>query len=135
MYRFVVYKNILDVLFHSNIFFLKEYIMSDSIEENNINDILAKIEKLQQTEQKLIEELDIYTSTNSGFVSTDPKIIDLLTKINNIAESRILMFNIISNNANIMQTGVSQSRVDLVNQLTLLDVVENQLNQASYREF
>jgi hypothetical protein len=101
--------------------------MSD---RNNIDEILANIEKLQNTEQKLIRELDMYTSENGGFVSTDPKIQELLQKINSIAESRILMFNIISNNANILQTGVSQSRVDLVNQMTLLNVVEDQLNQA-----
>jgi hypothetical protein len=120
------------VLVDSNIFFLKEYIMSDS-KKNNIDEILANIEKLQNTEQQLIRELDIYTSENGGFISTDPKIQELLKKINNIAESRILMFNIISNNANILQTGVSQSRVDLVNQMTLLNVVEDQLNQAKQK--
>jgi hypothetical protein len=40
------------------------------------------------------------------------------------------MFATISQNAGIIQTGVSQSRVDLVAQMTLLNTVEDQLNQA-----
>ena len=97
-------------------------------DENNIDEILTNIEKLQHTEQQLIRELDSYTS--EGFTASDEKIQELLKQINNIAESRISMFSIISNNANILQNGVSQSRTDLVNQMTLLNVVEDQLNQA-----
>ncbi len=98
--------------------------------EGNISDIVANIQKLQTVEQTLINQLDSYTSKSGGFVDTDPIIIDLIQKINAIADSRIVMFKTISENANILQTGVSQSRVDLVSQMTLLQVVEDQLNAA-----
>ena len=96
----------------------------------NISDIVANIQNLQTVEQSLIDQLDSYTSKSGGFVETDPIIVYIVTKINAIADSRIVMFKTISANANILQTGVSQSRIDLVSQLTLLQVVEDQLNAA-----
>lgn len=99
------------------------------IGDNNISDILTNIQKLQETETELINQLNTYTST-AGYVSTDPKLIEMVKHINRIADSRIAMFKTISSNANILQNSVSQSRTDLVSQLTLLQVVEDQLNQA-----
>ena len=96
----------------------------------NISEIVNNITNLQTTEQALINDLDSYTSKSGGYVATDPVIIGLTTKINAIADARIAMFKTISANANILQTGVSQSRVDLVSQMTLLQVVEDQLNAA-----
>ena len=78
----------------------------------------------------MINDLDAYTSKSGGYVATDPVIIGLTAKINAIADARIAMFKTISDNANILQSGVSQSRVDLVGQMTLLQVVEDQLNAA-----
>ena len=95
----------------------------------NISDILNNIQKLQDTEQDLINKLDSYTSA-SGYTSSDPIIIDLERNINAIADARIELFKTISTNAHLLQTGVSQSRIDLVAQTTLLQVVEDQLNQA-----
>ena len=96
----------------------------------NISDIVTNIQNLQTVEQTLINQLDSYTSKTNGFVENDEIIVDLVKKINAIADSRIVMFKTISENANILQTGVSQSRVDLVSQMTLLQVVEDQLNAA-----
>jgi hypothetical protein len=96
----------------------------------NISDIVMNIKKLQTTEQALINELDSYTSKSGGYIATDPIIIGLVQKINAVADARISMFKTISRNANILQTGVSQSRIDLVSQMTLLQVVEDQLNAA-----
>ena len=96
---------------------------------NNINDILNHIKDLQASETELINVLDAYTST-AGYVSSDPALIELVNIINSIADARISMFKMINQNANILQTGVSQSRTDLVAQLTLLNAVEDQLNQA-----
>lgn len=101
----------------------------NDISGNNISDILSRIKNLQATETKLINELDAYTSA-SGYTSSDPKLIQMVNNINNIADVRISLFQIISQNANILQTGVSQSRIDLVAQMTLLQAVEDQLNQA-----
>jgi hypothetical protein len=99
------------------------------ISGGGISDLLNNIQNLQSTEQALINQLDAYTSA-SGYVSSDPKLIDMVNNINAIAESRIALFQNISANANLMQAGVSQSRTDLVAQMTLLQVVEDQLNQA-----
>lgn len=95
----------------------------------DINDILDKITKLQTVESSLIAQLDEYIR-NTVVTGSDATIIALTDKINAIADARISMFKSISANANVMQTGISQSRVDLVNQMTLLQVVEDQLNQA-----
>jgi len=97
----------------------------------DINDILDKITKLQTIEQNLIAQLDEYIRNSvAGTSGTDATIVALTDKINTIADARISMFKSISANANVMHTGISQSRVDLVNQMTLLQVVEDQLNQA-----
>ena len=101
----------------------------DDISGNNISDILARIQDLQASEKKLINELDIYTSS-SGFISGDPELIQMVNNINNIANARISMFQMINQNAGIIQAGVSQSRTDLVAQMTLLQAVEDQLDQA-----
>ena len=98
----------------------------------SISDILTKIEKLQSTEQDLINRLDTYTSA-SGYTSGDPVVRDLVKNINAIADARIVLFKTVSSQANVLQTGVSQSRTDLVAQTTLLQVVEDQLNQAKQK--
>jgi len=100
--------------------------------EANISNMLENIQNLQATEQALINQLDAYTSSK-GYVSSDPKIIEMVNNINNIANSRISLFQSISANADVIQTGVSQSRVDLVAQMTLLQVVEDQLNHAKLK--
>jgi len=95
----------------------------------SISDILNNIQNLQKTEQDLITKLDIYTSAK-GYTAGDPVVIDLVKNINTIADARISLFKTASANANMLQSGVSQSRTDLVAQTTLLQVVEDQLNQA-----
>jgi hypothetical protein len=102
---------------------------TNTIAGSNINDILNNIKNLQETEQALITKLDTYTSA-SGYTSNDPEITEMVNTINSIADARIGMFKNISTNASILQAGVSQSRIDLVSQMTLLQVVEDQLNQA-----
>jgi hypothetical protein len=95
----------------------------------NVNNILDNIQKLQAAEQDIINQLDAYVSA-TGYVTGDTKVNEWINTINAIAESRVAMFETIYGNANILQTGVSQSRIDLVNQITLLQIVEDQLNQA-----
>ena len=97
------------------------------IPAGSISDIMANIEKLQTTEQSLITQLDTLTST-PGYDSTAAA--NLVTQINNISDARLAMFNTISANAGLIQSGVSESRVDLVSQMTLYGVIEDQLNKA-----
>ena len=104
--------------------------MSNGDEENtNIEDILNQIKGLQDTEQSLMTQLDTAASS-PGFNSSDPEITTLLSNINNISESRKALFEAVSDKLAVLQEGVSDSRVNLVGQLTLLKVAESQLNDA-----
>jgi hypothetical protein len=93
----------------------------------SISDILANIQKLQTTEQALITQLDTLTSTPGYDGNAAAK---LVTQINSIADARLAMFNTISANADLVQSSVAESRVDLVSQMTLYGVIEDQLNKA-----
>jgi hypothetical protein len=97
------------------------------ISGGSIEDILNNIQTLQTTEQALITQLDTLTRT-TGYDQAAAT--TLVTQINSIADARLAMFNTISANANIVQSGVAESRVDLVAQMTLYKVVEQQLNEA-----
>ena len=104
--------------------------MSNGDEENtNIEDILNQIKGLQDTEQSLMTQLDTAASS-PGFNSSDPEITTLLSNINNISETRKTLFEAVSDKLAVLQEGVSDSRVNLVGQLTLLKVAESQLNDA-----
>ena len=104
--------------------------MSNGDEENtNIEDILNQIKGLQDTEQSLMTQLDTAASS-AGFNSSDPEITTLLSNINNISETRKALFEAVSDKLAVLQEGVSDSRVNLVGQLTLLKVAESQLNDA-----
>jgi hypothetical protein len=95
---------------------------------SDITDILASIDKLQQTETAVIEKLSQLTSIPQYEVT--PEIIDLREQISNLSDARLAMYNAISDKADVLQTGVANSRTDLVSQMTLLGVVEDQLNKA-----
>ena len=98
--------------------------MVDSDETN----ILDNIEKLQNTEQQLITRLNTLTSQSGGTISDE--VTTLIQQINNISDTRIALFQTLSERASILQSGVANSREDLVAQMTLLNVVEDQLSQA-----
>jgi hypothetical protein len=95
----------------------------------SISDILTKIAKLQDIEKDKITKLDQAVSV-PGFNPEKEEISELIADINQISESRQALFNTIADKANVLQAGVADSRVDLVAQLTLLKVVENELNDA-----
>lgn len=98
-------------------------------ENINISQLLTNIAKLQEREKVKIAALDKATSV-PGFNPAKPPISDLIADINQISQSRQALFNTIADKANLLQAGLANSRVDLVAQLTLLKVVENQLNDA-----
>ena len=76
-------------------------------------DILANIQSLQDTEEALITQLDIATSSSNFNVSDTTNIIN---QINNLSNARIAMFQSISDKADMLQDGISNSRTDLVAQ-------------------
>jgi len=101
--------------------------MSGNVNIDNVEEILSQIEKLQETERGLINKLEEASSIPNSS-SNDPLIQQLLKEINDIAEAREALFNSIPTTLTVLQEGVSDSRVSLVSQLTLLKVVEEQLN-------
>ena len=90
--------------------------MSNNVD--NIQEILNQIDKLQIKEKQLIDELEIASSV-AGFSPDDPTIIKLLSDINSISEAREALFNSVVGKLGMLQQGVSESRVDLVSQMTL----------------
>lgn len=94
---------------------------------DNIETILKQIDELQKTEQTLIDRLNTESNVPNFSVS-DPKIVKLLADINSISEAREALFKSVVGKLGVLQDGVSESRVDLVSQLTLLKVVEDRLN-------
>jgi len=94
----------------------------------SIQDIMTSIQTSQDTEKELIAKLDSLTSQPNYKV--DSNILSIISSINSLSDSRIKLFALISDRSKILQTGVANSRQDLIAQLTLSQVVEDQLNQA-----
>jgi len=88
---------------------------------------LENIANLQTTEQALIAQL---TTLMASPTTPPADITAIINQINYLSNARIGMFATLSENAAILQSGVSNSRVDLVSQMTLLNVVEDQINSA-----
>ena len=93
-----------------------------------IQDILTSIQTSQNSEKEIVAQLDALTN-QSDFTMT-PEIQSMVDSINGLSNSRISLFQSVSDKADVLQAGVSNSRTDLISQMTLLQVVEDQLNQA-----
>ena len=88
--------------------------------------ILENIASLQALEEAAIANLTSLMNANSSSAVINP----IIDQINKLSASRISLFQSLSNTASVLQTGISNSRSDLVSQTTLLNVVEDQLNSA-----
>ena len=93
------------------------------------NQIISSITESQTAEQGLIKNLDTLVS-QPGFNVNNTGVQSLISTIQSLSDARIAMFQTLSAQANSLQTGVENSRVDVISQLTLLNVVEDQLAQA-----
>lgn len=93
-----------------------------------IQDILTSIQNSQTAEQDLLTQLDNQTKKSDYTITAETQA--LIDSINSLSNSRISMFNSIKDKANILQSGVANSRTDLINQMTLLRVVEDQLEKS-----
>ena len=89
---------------------------ADTLKNNKDNhaEIIANIEKLQSLEEALIRALD-KDSSQTGYVGNQE---ELIAQINNLSDSRIALFKALDQTYNGVQQNVSNSRVDLVDQLT-----------------
>tara|TARA_A100001011_G_scaffold241703_1_gene249736 strand:+ start:5977 stop:6912 length:936 start_codon:yes stop_codon:yes gene_type:complete len=88
--------------------------------------ILNNINLLQQQEKKLYSDLE--ASAASGGISSDQDAI--VKKINELSTMRMTMFQELEAMYGSMQGRVAQSRIDLVDQMTVTGVMEQELNNA-----
>lgn len=86
---------------------------------------LKNIQQLQEMEKNLYTQLE--TLSADGNSDEQDKII---TKINELSEMRMNMFKNLGNTYDTMLNSVAQTRVDLVDQMTVVGIVENELNNA-----
>lgn len=87
---------------------------------------LNNIQQLQAMEKELYSQLEANVGNNGN--REEQGII--IKKINELSQLRISLFKTLENMYESVQTGVANSRVNLVDQLTAVGVVEKELNNA-----
>jgi len=85
--------------------------------------LLNNISQLQQTETDLYTQLE-----NASAVNDTDKQESIVNKINEMSTIRMSMFKELDAMYKSLQGRVSQSRIDLVDQLTVTGVMEKELN-------
>ena len=99
----------------------------DALKQNSegYQKTLNNIKDLQNLEKDLYTKLEISaTSQDNAAEQTE-----LINRINKISQIRMSLLQTLNTMSNTLQTQVGNSRVNLVDQLTLIDVIEKQLNQ------
>lgn len=86
---------------------------------------LNNIKDLQNLEKDLYTKLEI-SATSQGNAAEQT---ELINRINKISQIRMSLLQTLNTMSNTLQTQVGNSRVNLVDQLTLIGVIEEQLNQ------
>jgi hypothetical protein len=101
------------------------------------NENLKESEKAQALAINQITELqnkekELYTKLEAMSAAGDPvnEQKQVVNKINKLSQERIALFAQLTSMYNQMQTNVANTRVDLVDQMTVVGVVEQQLNAA-----
>lgn len=104
--------------------------MSGNLSNSSLNEghaqTLQSIQELQTMEKNLYTQLQS-SSANNGNVQTEERIIK---RINEISEIRNGLFKTLADKYKNLQNSVAESRVDLVDQMTVVGMVENELNNA-----
>lgn len=98
----------------------------DKYNEQTISDI----SNLQQIEQELYNSLE--TNANSNILTTDQKS-QIISKINQISQMRINLYDNLKSNYSFLKDNVASSRITLDEQIIAIDIVENELQQAKLR--
>lgn len=96
--------------------------MSDNLQERN-QQVLNNISQLQTQEKEL------YASLDNTSLSTEEKQ-QIINKINEISQMRLNMYAGMQDMYSYYQQNVSASRSTLGQEITALDIIENELNQA-----
>ena len=94
--------------------------------ENNSEDqqihILNNIEQLQSVEKSLYKELETPNSPDNSE--------SIINRINQISDVRMSLFKSLNNTYKTLQKNVNNSRSELVELLTVVNIVEDELNNA-----
>ena len=96
----------------------------------SVSQIIDSITASQGAEQTLISQLNNLSALPTTPANTT-QINSIINQINALSAARVTLFSTLNSQATSLSAGVSNSRTDLVNQLTLLNVVEEQLTQAT----
>ena len=88
---------------------------------------LMNIQQLQKTEKNLFDKLEKLSANDPSNTAEQDKIVN---RINDLSQMRSTMFGQLEDMYRGMQGRVAQSRIDLVDQMTVTGVVEGQLNAA-----
>jgi hypothetical protein len=99
--------------------------MSDNLQERN-QQVLNNISQLQTQEKEL------YTSLDDPNLSSEEKQ-QIINKINEISQIRLNLYAGLKEMYSYYQQNVSASRSTLGQEITAIDVIENELNQAKIR--
>lgn len=88
--------------------------------------ILKNINQLQAQEKELYGKLEVSAALGGAFTDQDA----IVKKINELSAMRMTMFQELDSMYKSMQGRVAQSRIDLVDQMTVTGVMEQELNNA-----
>jgi hypothetical protein len=106
-------------------------VVSTSLTSENLNEsdkqqeeLIKQITDLQNKEKELYVKLETMSAAGAPVNEQE----QIINKINDLSDERIALFNQITAMYNQMQTNVANTRVDLVDQMTVVGVVEQQLN-------
>ena len=108
------------------------YIMNGDLSTNSLKQnsdgyqtTLNNIKDLQNLEKDLYTKLEISANKQGDAVEQTT----IINRINKISQIRISLLQTLNTMSDTLQTQVGNSRVNLVDQLTLIGVIEKQLNQ------
>lgn len=91
-----------------------------------IQQIISNIKDMQTI------EIQLYTSLDNQSLTVDERN-NIITRINQIGETRMTLYNSLNNMASSYQQNVSTSQKTIQQQLFAIDIVENELNEARGR--
>ena len=96
--------------------------------EDNYEKTLENISNLQTAEKDLYTQLEGLSSANTKDIVSAQN--DIVTKINNLSATRIQLFKSLALNYMAVKQNTANSKYDVIDQLTVLKMVEDQLNKS-----
>lgn len=97
--------------------------------EDNYTNTLKNISNLQIAEKDLYTQLERLTSNNDANKDLSAQN-DIIAKINNLSNTRIELFKNLAFNYKSVKQNTANSKYDVIDQITVLKMVEDQLNKS-----